>query len=61
MKTERLSYAIVAGIVALAALLLAGVYSGLRIEALVGYGAVIALAAMVGLEYRINWRALIGR
>jgi hypothetical protein len=58
MKTERLNYALVAGIVALAALLLSGVYSGLGIEAVVGYGAVVALLAVAALEYRGSWKSL---
>ena len=55
MKTNRFTLAVVAA--TLVAVVTALAF--LEADALIGYGTVAALLAMVGLEYRINWRALV--
>ena len=61
MKTERLPYALVAGILAVVAGLLAVVRSSLQVESLVGYGVIVMLVATAVVDYRINWKRIFGR
>lgn len=61
MKTERLPYALIAGILAAAVGLLAVVRSTLPVDSLVGYGVIFMIAATAAVEYRINWKRIFGR
>ncbi len=61
MKTERLSYALIVGAVASAAVLLSGVRSNVGLDTVIGHGAVLVLVAVAALEYRISWKSLLGK
>ena len=61
MKTERLPYALLTGILAVVASLIAAVRSTLPVDSLVGYGVILMLVATAVVEYRINWKRIIGR
>ena len=61
MKTERLPYALITGTLAVVAGLLAVVRSSLQVDSLVGYGVILMLVATAAVEYRINWKRLLGR
>ncbi len=61
MKSERLSYALIAGILALVVLLLSGVRSNVQLDTVIAYGAFIALLAVAALDYRIRWKSLVGK
>ena len=61
MKSERLSYALIAGILALVVLLLSGVRSNVHIDTVIAYSAIVVLVALAALEYRIRWKSLVGK
>jgi hypothetical protein len=61
MKTVRLPYALITGILAVVAALIAFVRSSLPVDSLVGYGVILALVATAVVEYRINWKRIFGR
>ncbi len=60
MKNTKLILAATLGTVALAALVLS-LRSQVNADSLLGYGAVIALLAVAGVEYRIDWKRVFGR
>ena len=60
MKTNMNVIAASLGIVAVAALVLS-FRSSVSAESVIGYGSVLALVVMAALEYRINWKRLLGR
>jgi hypothetical protein len=53
--------AVTLGALIAAAALLLSVGSSVTADSIVGYASVLALLGMAALEYRINWRRLIGR
>jgi hypothetical protein len=59
-KTSKLILAATLGAIAAAALVLL-FRSPIDAESLIGYGFVLAMAGFAGLEYRINWKRLLGR
>ena len=59
MKNNKLVLAALP-VVVIAAILLS-FQSPVGAETLVGYGSVLALIAVMTLEYRINWRRVFGR
>lgn len=60
MKTNKLIVAAIPSVIAPAAFLLF-LRSPVTAESIVGYGSVLMLLAFVALEYRINWRRVLGR
>lgn len=60
MKTNMNVIAASLGIVAVAALVLS-FRSSVSADSVIGYGSVLALVGMAALEYRINWKRLLGR
>ena len=60
MKTNKVILAAIPGLIATAALVLS-VRSQVDPALLVGYGAVLALLGVAALEYRINWKRVLGR
>ena len=60
MKTNVIVLAATLGAVAVAAIVLS-FRSSIDADSLVGYLSVLALVGMAGLEYRINWKRLLGR
>ncbi|HVU34060.1 MAG TPA: hypothetical protein VHE61_11535 [Opitutaceae bacterium] len=60
MKTNMIVLAVTLSLVAVAALVLS-FRSSVDAASLIGYGSVLALVGMAGLEYRINWKRLLGR
>lgn len=60
MKTNMNVIAASLGIVAVAALVLS-FRSSVSADSVIGYGSVFALVGMAALEYRINWKRLLGR
>lgn len=60
MKTNLIVLAATLGAVALAALVLS-FRSSIDADTLIGYTSVLALVGMAALEYRINWKRLLGR
>lgn len=60
MKNNKLILAAIPSAIAIAALVLS-LRSPVNAESLVGYGSVLMLLAFVGLEYRINWKRVLGR
>lgn len=59
MKNNKLVLAALP-VIAIAAILLS-IRSPIGAETLVGYASVLALIAVMTLEYRINWRRVFGR
>jgi hypothetical protein len=57
---KNIIIAALSSLVAVAALLLS-TRSPVTAESAIGYAAVLALLGMAALEYRINWKRLIGR
>ncbi len=60
MKNNKLILAAIPGVIAVAALLLS-LRSPVAVENLIGYGSVIALLAVMTVEYRIDWKRVFGR
>jgi hypothetical protein len=60
MKNNKLIVAALPGVIAIAALLLS-LRSPVSAETLIGYGSVLALIAVMAVEYRINWKRVFGR
>lgn len=60
MKNNILVLAVLSGVFAATALLLS-LRSPVTADSLVGYASVLALLGMAALEYRINWKRLVGR
>jgi hypothetical protein len=60
MKSNQLVIAVIPGVIVAAALVLS-FRSPVSAESLVGFGAVFALIALLALEYRFNWKNLLGR
>jgi hypothetical protein len=60
MKTIRMILAATLGVIAAAALVLF-FRSPIEAEAFIGYGVVLAMAGVALLEYRIDWKRLLGR
>jgi hypothetical protein len=60
MKNNKLVLAALPGVIAAAALLLS-FRSPIAVENLIGYGSVLALLAVMAVEYRINWKRVFGR
>jgi hypothetical protein len=61
MKNEITSLAVSLGLIGSAAYLLSRVHPTVTAESLIGYGVILGLLALAALEYRINWKSLIGR
>ena len=57
---KNIILAVLSSVIAVAALLLS-TRSPVNAEAVIGYGAVLALLGMAALEYRLSWKRLIGR
>lgn len=60
MKTNLIILAATLSSVAVAAVVLSFRYS-VDAASLIGYGSVLALVGMAGLDYRINWKRLLSR
>lgn len=60
MKNNLLVLAVLSGVSAVAALLLTFRFP-VSAESAAGYASVLALLGMAALEYRINWKRLLGR
>ena len=60
MKTNLITIAVTLSLVAVAALVLS-LRSSVSADSLIGYLSVFALIGMAALEYRINWKRLLGR
>jgi hypothetical protein len=60
MKTNIIILAALSSLTAVTALLLSS-RSLITAESTIGYACVLAIAGMATLEYRINWKRLIGR
>ena len=60
MKSNKTILAVLPCVIAAAALLLF-VSSDVNAVTLIGFGSVGAILGFVALEYRLNWRSLVGR
>lgn len=60
MKTTSIVLAATLGALALAAIVLS-FRTQVDADSVIGYGSVLALIAMAALEYRIDWKRLLGR
>lgn len=60
MKTNVIVLAVTLSVLAVAAIVLS-FRSPVDADSLIGYGSVLALIGMAGLEYRINWKRLFAR
>lgn len=60
MKNNKLLLAAIPGVIALAALLLS-FRSPVAVENIIGYGSVLALLAVMTVEYRIDWKRVFSR
>lgn len=61
MKNDIITLAALLGTTIAVAAYLLSAQSPVSVEELVGYGSVLSLLAVAALEYRINWRGLVGR
>lgn len=61
MKNDIIALAVILGTLVASAAFLLSSQSQIGVEALVGYGSVIALLGVAALEYRIGWKWLNGR
>jgi hypothetical protein len=61
MKLEFTTLAVSLGLIGTAAFVISRVHPVLTAESLVGFGVVAALLATAALDYRLNWKSLIGR
>ena len=57
---KNILIAVLSGLIAVAALVLS-FRSPLTAESMLGYGTVLVLLGLAGLEYRISWKRLFGR
>jgi hypothetical protein len=60
MKTNLIISAATLGTIAVAAFVLSS-RSPVSADSVIGYGSVIALLGMAALEYRLNWKRILGR
>ena len=61
MKNDIITLAVILGTFVAGAVFLLSAQSPVSVEALVGYGSVLALIGVAALEYRISWKWLGGR
>jgi hypothetical protein len=61
MKNDIITLAALLGTTIAVAAYLLSAQSPVSVEELVGYGSVLSLLGVAALEYRINWRGLVGR
>lgn len=61
MKNDTITLVAILGTIAAGATFLLSSQSPVSVEAIVGYGSVIALLGLAALEYRVNWKWLGGR
>jgi len=61
MKNDTITLAAILGTIAAGTAFLLSSRSPVSVEAIVGYGSVIALLGVAALEYRIRWKWLGGR
>lgn len=61
MKNDIITLAALLGTLVAGAAFLLSSQSPVNVEALVGYGSVLALLGVAALEYRISWKWLGGR
>jgi uncharacterized membrane protein len=60
MNKNIILLAVIPGVIVSTALVLS-IRSQVSAESLIGFGCVLMLAAVAILEYRINWRRILGR
>jgi uncharacterized membrane protein len=60
MKTERITYVLIASLLANTVWLIASVRSSVSFDALIASVAVLALLAVAALDYRIDFKRLLG-
>jgi hypothetical protein len=60
MKNNIITQAALLGITA-AAVLVLSVRSHVSVDSLVGFGSILALLGVAAMEYRITWKAVLGR
>lgn len=61
MKNDIITLAAALGTLVAGAVFLLSFQTQVSVEALVGYGSVLALLGVAALEYRITWKWLVGR
>ena len=61
MKNEITTLAVTLGLTGTALTLLSRANPAINADSLVGFGVILMLLAMAAVEYRINWKKLIGR
>lgn len=61
MKNNKIIIAATLGVIVAIAALALSFRSPVTADSLVGYGCVLALVGVSALEYRINWKRVLGR
>ncbi len=61
MKNDTITLVAILGTIVAGATFLLSSQSPVSVEAIVGYGSVIALLGLAALEYRVSWKWLGGR
>lgn len=61
MNTNRLTFALIAAVLVALAVAVVAARTAVGLDAVIGFGAVVAVLTIALTEYRLDWRRLFGR